>query len=98
MPRYAARTDANQNEIAAALIQTGFIVSLTFRLGGGFPDMVVTDPATRRAYLVEVKANAKSKLTKAEKEFAERYDYALPWLRIHSAEEFIEVMNKERTK
>jgi len=44
---YSAKPDGNQSEIVAALRAAGYIVDLTHRLGGGFPDLIVytkTDP------------------------------------------------------
>jgi hypothetical protein len=39
--RRAARTDANQAEIASALVDAYMSVAYTFSIGGGFPDLVV---------------------------------------------------------
>jgi hypothetical protein len=99
MPKYAARVDANQNEIVKQLRDVpGLVVVVTSAAGNGFVDIVVIDTITRDAYLVEIKASEKKKLTEAEKELAKSLDYALPWVRIHNAEEFIEIMNEERAE
>jgi len=96
--RRAAKVDANQPEIVGGIRGAGFIVFITSGLGFGFPDIVVVDLSNGRVYLVEIKATVKDKLTPMEKAFAEQLNYSLPWLRIHSAEEFIEIANKERLK
>lgn len=63
---YAAKTDANQAEIVAALRKAGATVTITARLGNGFPDLVVgRNGAT---YLLEVKKPG-AKLTPDEARF-----------------------------
>ena len=57
MPRRAARTDANQPEIVAALRAAGCSVASAAALGGGFPDLVVGRGG--RTFLLEVKDPAK---------------------------------------
>ena len=64
--RYAARTDANQREIIAALEAVGASVFPSFRLGGGFPDLVVGFRGA--TYLLEVKTPT-GRLTPAEERF-----------------------------
>ena len=66
MNRYARKPDANQAEVVAALRQDGWNVFLTFRLGGGFPDLVASKHNTN--VLVEIKAPG-GKLNDTEKEF-----------------------------
>jgi hypothetical protein len=56
--RRAARTDANQSEIVAALRQAGCSVQPLHQLGGGVPDLLVgklTSNGIRLNYLLEVK-------------------------------------------
>jgi len=56
--RHAAKVDANQAEIVAALRSAGYSVALTHRNGEGFPDLVVgleTDKGHRYNVLMEVK-------------------------------------------
>lgn len=69
--KYAAKADRNQPEIVAALRKMGAKVALTYHVGGGFPDLVVTYGS--RTMLVEVKDEKqplnKRKLTPAQVEF-----------------------------
>lgn len=55
--RRAARTDANQGEIVAALRAIGCSVSDTSGVGGGFPDLAVG--FRKRTLLLEVKDGSK---------------------------------------
>lgn len=69
--RRAAKADANQPIIVAALRRCGFVVAHCHTVGGGFPDLVIA----RRGWtgLVEVKDGSKPpsarKLTPDEAEF-----------------------------
>lgn len=67
----AARTDANQKEIVAALRKVGCTVAPTHMVGDGFPDLVVGRVGIN--YLLEVKDGAKAPsaraLTEGEKKF-----------------------------
>lgn len=54
-PRRAARTDANQAAIVAALRDAGATVFCTNNVGDGFPDLVVGYRG--RNYLLEVKSD-----------------------------------------
>ncbi len=73
--RRAARTDANQIAIVAALRAVGARVAVISGCGNGIPDLLVLHPRTWEVLLVEVKNGAKSasrrRLTPAEAEFAE---------------------------
>lgn len=66
--RRAARTDANQLEIASALTASGAAVTSLAAVGGGVPDLLVSYRGAW--YLLEVKDGRKSpsrrKLTKAQ--------------------------------
>lgn len=66
--RIAARVDANHGTIRQAYKDLGCSVADTFRLGGGFPDLVVA--LFGQTHLVEVKDGAKpaSKRTLTEDE------------------------------
>ena len=64
--RYAAKTDANQQEIIDDLRKAGACVYPTHRIGGGFPDLVVGIRGAN--YLLEVKT-ADGTLTPAERKF-----------------------------
>ena len=57
MPRHAARVDANQTEIVAALRGAGATVTPTHTAGVGFPDLCVGYKGA--TYLVEVKDGSK---------------------------------------
>jgi hypothetical protein len=50
-----ARVDANQAEIAQALVDAGCSVQRTHAMGGGFPDLVVG--VRGQTFLLEVKAD-----------------------------------------
>ena len=60
MGRRAAKVDANQGEIVAALRAVGASVAPAHTMGGGFPDLVVGHQGV--TYLLEVKT-PKGKLT-----------------------------------
>jgi len=64
--RWAAKTDANQAEIVAALRAVGASVFLTHRLGGGFPDLCVG--FRNKNVLMEVKID-KGSLNELEQDF-----------------------------
>ncbi len=70
MTRYAARTDANQSEIVAALRGAHWTVELTHRLGSGYPDLHASKDGY--AILVEVKMPGE-KLTSDEEQFHRRW-------------------------
>ena len=65
-PRRAARVDANQPAIVAALRAVGASVSLTHRVGGGFPDLCVGFRG--KNWILEVKTE-KGSLNKMEQDF-----------------------------
>ena len=71
--RRAAKVDANHGEVISALRRAGCTVHDTSRLGGGFPDCIVSTPAGT-LLLVEIKDGAKPpsarQLTPAEAEFS----------------------------
>ena len=74
--RRAARIDANQNEIVAALRGIpGCKVAITSALGHGFPDIVVGWMSNN--YLIEIKDSdkppSKRRLTPDEKKFHEQW-------------------------
>ena len=78
MTRYAAKVDGNQASIVSEGRAGGYTVTLTHRLGGGFPDILVTRAGSLIALLVEIKTPDafKSKgqgLTPKEIEFRETY-------------------------
>ena len=72
--RYAARKDANHNEITAALEAVGAHVFDCSKFGGGFPDVLVS---YGELFLLEFKDGSKpksaQKLTKAQKEFRKKF-------------------------
>ena len=68
MPKYAARSDSNQQEIMDALRAVGCSVVSIHRVGQGVPDLLVGDPVTGCNFLLEVKAG-KSGLTPDEFRF-----------------------------
>jgi len=62
--RIAARTDANQKHVVKAFRDLGYSVALTFQLGSGFPDIVISKllPSKHRfTALIEIKDGAKPK-------------------------------------
>lgn len=60
----ACKVDANQNAIVKILRQMGASVTITSAMGDGFPDTVVGIRGSN--YLVEIKPDAKAKLTPAQ--------------------------------
>lgn len=74
MSRRAARVDANQPAIVAALRREGVRVFDTHRLGSGFPDLVALHRDGRSVVLIEVKDGSKPpsarRLTDDEAAFA----------------------------
>ena len=75
MARRAARVDTNQASIVEELRARGFLVAITHRLGGGFPDIVVAGRdwgGTPQVLLVEIKSKG-GRLTPAEKKFMEEW-------------------------
>lgn len=66
--RRAARVDANQTEIVAALRRLGASVAITSMVGSGFPDIVVGFRGQN--YIIEIKDGnkppSKRRLTKDE--------------------------------
>ena len=96
--QYAKKVDANQPEIVQALRAIGYTVTLTHRLGAGFPDILVTRGDSLIALLVEIKTPTtyKSKgqgLTTAEVTFRASYPgpyiIACEWEAVHN--EFTEL-------
>jgi hypothetical protein len=79
--RRAAKVDANQPAIVAALRKAGASVGLLHSVGGGCPDLVVgyRDPATglRECVLVEVKDG--SKPPSARKLTEDQEDWHAAW-------------------
>ena len=69
--RYAARIDANQDQIVSLLRAAGATVHSMAALGGGFPDLLVGHAG--KTALIEVKDGAKfpsrRKLTPDQKDF-----------------------------
>ena len=65
--RLAARTDANHAAVVRALRQVGASVLDLSRVGQGCPDLLVGYQG--KNFLVEVKATAKTKLTKDQVRF-----------------------------
>ena len=75
--RRVGRTDDNHTDIKRALHRAYCTVADTSRLGGGFPDLVVWSPHTKRNHLLEIKDGSKSpsrrKLTPMEDTFHMRW-------------------------
>ncbi|MGX6999885.1 hypothetical protein [Caballeronia sp. KNU42] len=71
--KYAAKADANQKPIVAALRALGAKVATTHAIGQGFPDLVVSTADGKRTFLLEVKDPDQPKhrheLTPAQKDF-----------------------------
>lgn len=74
MPRYAARIDANQNDIVKALRKAGAVVRIITQ-GDGIPDLLVGYAG--KTILMEVKDGDKCpsarKLTEAEQLFFDKW-------------------------
>ena len=71
MTRYAAKTDANQSEIIAAIEKAGYYVHDCSRYGGGFPDLLCVNKYGQ-VVLLEVKTPGGT-LTPAEMRFKGEY-------------------------
>jgi hypothetical protein len=71
--KYAAKADANQKPIVAALRAEGAKVVATHAVGQGFPDLVVSTRDGSRTFLLEIKDPTQPKhrheLTPAQKDF-----------------------------
>ena len=93
MAAYARRKDNNQSAMESELRQLGFHVADTSRLGGGFPDMVVSGWSRRKgcvmALLVEVKM-PEGKLTDDEWKFVEEFPQDGPYIIAYSTEDVLE--------
>ena len=93
MAAYARRKDSNQSAMESELRQLHFHVADTSRLGGGFPDMIVTGYCPRKrcvmALLVEVKM-PKGKLTPDEAGFYFDYPVDGPLITAYSTEDVLE--------
>ena len=96
--QWAKKVDANQPEIVEALRAIGYTVTLTHRLGAGFPDILVTRNDSIVALLVEIKVPSAYKrkgrgLTTAEAIFRASYPgpyiIACEWEAVHN--EFAEL-------
>ncbi len=95
----AARTDANQTAIVAALRKAGRTVAVTSKMGDGFPDLVVL--GSGRVFLVEIKDGDPARcgdpfsplrlrlLTHDQAQFFGRWPAPIPI--VFTAEEAIEV-------
>lgn len=74
--RYRKRKDANQNPIAAGLVQAGYSVFDASAVGGGFTDLVVGGidrrDGQRKNWIMEVKTD-KGKLNSRQKEWHETW-------------------------
>ncbi len=66
MPKYAARSDSNQQEIMDALRAAGASVRSIHREGKGVPDLLVGH--NRQNFIMEIKS-AKGQLTPSERKF-----------------------------
>ena len=90
MPRYAARVDANQQEIVNALRQIGAKVQSLAPIGQGIPDLLVAFRGVW--YLGEVKRprneqHTKSELTPQERDWHTAFESYAPIQIWHSVQE-----------
>ena len=92
--RRAAKIDANQPEIVAALQAIGASVAITSAVGKGFPDLIAGFRG--RNWMLEVKHGALSpsrrKLTPGQIEF--KATWRGHWAVVNSADEAIEVVTR----
>lgn len=77
----AAKPDANQAAIVAALRQVGVVVTDTHRLGDGFTDIFCFVPATGQIHALEIKSPG-GKLTKHEQ----------TWHELHAGCEYVHIV------
>ena len=77
----AAKPDANQAEIVAALRAVGVIVTDTHRLCYGFPDVFCFVPWTGQIHVLEIKVRG-GRLTKRER----------AWHALHAGCEYVHIV------
>ena len=77
----AAKPDANQAEIVAALRAVGVIVTDTHSLGYGFPDVFCFVPWTGQVHALEIKSPG-GKLT----------EYEQAWHALHARCEYVHIV------
>ena len=77
----AAKSDANQAAIVAALRQVGCIVTDTHRLGDGFTDVFCFVPWTGQIHVLEIKVLG-GRLTKRER----------AWHELHAGCEYVHIV------
>ena len=87
--RLNGRTDANQTEIVDALRKAGADVIDMHRVGGGFPDLLIS--FRKCLYLMEVKT-ADGKLNEAEVRWHKRHGVEMPVYIVHSIDEALKVI------
>ncbi len=95
MTRRAAKADANQPAIVAALRRCGFHVAHTHQVGGGFPDLVVTGERLPEgdlvALLVELKnRDGRNRLEPDERAFHAAYPAGGPLIIAYSERDVLE--------
>lgn len=110
MPRYAAKVDRNQGEIAGDLRKLGYRVYVTHRLGEGYPDLMcggkrtyVTDLGGKtfrftvpHLLLVEIKAPGKEEeLTDKEVKFMREWR-GFPVIVAERTEDVLEWFKEQR--
>jgi len=86
--RRAAKIDANQRQIVAALRAVGASVRSLAAIGEGCPDLLVGYRS--RNYLLEVKRDAKAKLTPEQELFFQ--SWRGPVYRVNSVDEALAVI------
>ena len=93
MLRRAAKVDVNQPEIVAGLRKAGFSVLIISQLKNCCDIIVGKDG---RNWLLEIKPNAKSKLTEGELKFHESWRGSV--YIVTNVEEALEVINNDLNK
>lgn len=98
---YTAKADANQSKIVAKLRgHFGDTIRVDdTHMVKKFCDIVVTDLITRRVYLVEIKRPGKERdLSAGNIDFAEAYDFRLPYILVSDAGQLIAQIEEDRRR
>lgn len=88
-PHWAAKVDANQEDVVSRLRETGHEVQITSRIGGGFPDIIVS--RNGETALMEIK-DGKGELRPGQKAFLQRWKGAV--FVVRGGDEAVAVMSE----
>jgi Holliday junction resolvase len=91
MARRAAKIDNNHADICNALRAAGCHVQSLAAVGRGCPDILVGNRRTGMWYVIEIKSEAKPKLTPAEVEWVLRVRNMVPVHVVETVEQALEI-------